>query len=48
MNIRPIRRDEDHHAALAEIEACWGAPKGTEEGDQLDVLSRARRHIRSE
>ena len=38
MDIRPIRTDEDHHAALAAIEACWGAPEGTEEGDKLDVL----------
>jgi HTH-type transcriptional regulator / antitoxin HigA len=38
MNIRPIRTDEDHRAALAEIEACWGAPEDTEEGDKLDVL----------
>jgi HTH-type transcriptional regulator/antitoxin HigA len=38
MEIRPIRTDQDHLAALAEIEACWGAPEGTEEGDRLDVL----------
>ena len=38
MDIRPIRNDEDHRAALAAIEACWGAPDGTEEGDKLDVL----------
>jgi len=38
MDIRPIRTDEDHRAALAEIEACWGAAEGTEEGDKLDVL----------
>ena len=38
MNIRPIRSDEDHRAALAEIDAAWGAPEGTEEGDKLDVL----------
>jgi HTH-type transcriptional regulator/antitoxin HigA len=38
MDIRPIRTDEDHRAALAAIEACWGAPEGTEEGDKLDVL----------
>jgi antitoxin component HigA of HigAB toxin-antitoxin module len=30
MDIRPIRTDEDHRAALAEIEACWGAPEGSE------------------
>jgi HTH-type transcriptional regulator / antitoxin HigA len=38
MDIRPIRNDEDHRAALAEIDACWGAPEGTEQGDRLDVL----------
>jgi HTH-type transcriptional regulator / antitoxin HigA len=38
MDIRPIRTDQDHRAALAEIEACWGAPEGTEEGDRLEVL----------
>ena len=38
MEIRPIRTDEDHRAALAEIEACWGAPESTEMGDKLDVL----------
>jgi HTH-type transcriptional regulator/antitoxin HigA len=38
VEIRPIRTDEDHRAALAEIEARWGAAEGTEEGDKLDVL----------
>ena len=38
MEIRPIRTDDDHRAALAEIDACWGAAEGTEEGDRLDVL----------
>ena len=38
MDIRPIQTDEDHRAALAEIDASWGAPEGTEEGDKLDVL----------
>ncbi len=38
MEIRAIRTDEDHRAAVAEIEACWGATEGTEEGDRLDVL----------
>ena len=38
MEIRPIRTDIDHGAALAEIDTCWGAPEGTEEGDRLDVL----------
>jgi HTH-type transcriptional regulator/antitoxin HigA len=38
MDIQPIRTDEDHRTALAAIDACWGAPEGTEEGDKLDVL----------
>jgi HTH-type transcriptional regulator/antitoxin HigA len=38
MDIRPIRTDQDHRAALAEIEARWGAAEGTEEGDKLEVL----------
>lgn len=38
MDIRPIRTDEDHRAALAAIEACWGAPEGSPEGDKLEVL----------
>jgi len=38
MRIRPFRTDEDHRLALAEIEALWGAPEGTEEGDRLEAL----------
>jgi HTH-type transcriptional regulator/antitoxin HigA len=38
MDIRPIRTDEDHRAALQEIETLWGAADGTLEGDRLDVL----------
>jgi HTH-type transcriptional regulator/antitoxin HigA len=38
MEIIPIRTDEDHRAALAELGTCWGAPEGTEAGDKLDVL----------
>jgi HTH-type transcriptional regulator / antitoxin HigA len=38
MDVRPIRTEEDHQAALQEIEACWNTVEGTEEGDRLDVL----------
>jgi HTH-type transcriptional regulator/antitoxin HigA len=38
MDVRPIRTDQDHRAALAEIDACWGAAPGSDEGDKLDVL----------
>jgi HTH-type transcriptional regulator/antitoxin HigA len=39
MDIRPIRTDDDHAAALREIEALWGAKIGAPEGDRLDVLA---------
>jgi len=39
MQITPIRTDADHEAALREIEALWGAPEGSTEGDRLDVLA---------
>ncbi len=38
MDVKLIRSDKDHRAALAEIEACWGAREGTKAGDKLDVL----------
>jgi HTH-type transcriptional regulator/antitoxin HigA len=38
MQIRPIRTDKDHRAALAEIEKLWGASIGTPAGDKLDIL----------
>jgi HTH-type transcriptional regulator/antitoxin HigA len=38
VDIRPIRTDQDHRAALEEIDVNWGAPEGSEEGDKLDVL----------
>jgi HTH-type transcriptional regulator/antitoxin HigA len=36
MEIKVIRTDEDHLAALAEIERLWGALPGTE--NRLDLL----------
>lgn len=38
-DIRPIRTEADHEAALAEVERLWGATAGTPEGDRLDVLA---------
>jgi HTH-type transcriptional regulator/antitoxin HigA len=38
MAIKPIRKTNDHDAALREIERLWGAPQGTLKGDRLDVL----------
>jgi HTH-type transcriptional regulator/antitoxin HigA len=37
--VKPIRTEADHEAALKEIEALWGAASGTPEGDRLDVLA---------
>lgn len=39
MDIKPIRNDADHDAALVRIETLWGAPMGSPEGDELEVLS---------
>ena len=39
MEIHPIRNDEDHVAALREIERLWGAAAGTEDSDKLDILA---------
>jgi HTH-type transcriptional regulator/antitoxin HigA len=37
--LKPIRTEADHAAALAEVELLWGAKDGTPEGDRLDVLA---------
>jgi HTH-type transcriptional regulator/antitoxin HigA len=37
--LKPIRTQADHDAALAEIERLWGAASGTPDGDRLDVLA---------
>lgn len=37
--LKPIRTDADHEAALAEVERLWGSRAGTPEGDRLDVLA---------
>jgi|SRR5579859_823019 len=39
MEIKPIRSESDHEAALRRIESLWGAPPRTQEGDELDVLA---------
>jgi HTH-type transcriptional regulator/antitoxin HigA len=39
MEIKPIRTDQDHRAALEEIERLWGAAEGTAQGDRLDILA---------
>ncbi|HEY0836024.1 MAG TPA: helix-turn-helix domain-containing protein [Azospirillum sp.] len=38
MEIRPIRSDEDHRAALDEIDHLWGADPATAEGARLEIL----------
>ena len=38
MDIRPIRNDDDHARALAQMEALWGAPEGSPEAEQLEVI----------
>ena len=38
MQVKPIRNKENYVEALRRIEALWGASRGTEDGDLLDVL----------
>ena len=38
MDIRPIRSDADHTAALERIDQLWGADPDTAEGVELEVL----------
>lgn len=37
--LKPIRTEADHEAALAEVARLWGAKSGTPDGDRLDVLA---------
>ena len=39
MEIRPIRTEADHHAALARIGELMGAEANSPEGDELDILA---------
>src|SRR5438128_703345 len=36
--LKPIRSEGEHDAALAEIDDLWGSAPGTPKGDRLDVL----------
>ncbi len=38
-DVKPIRNEQDHVSAMAEIERLWGSASGTPEGDRLDVLT---------
>ena len=38
MKIKPIRTRKDHEQAVKEIERLWGAQKGSEDGDKLEIL----------
>ena len=39
MNLKPIKNDAGHEAALKEIEHLWGAREGTPGGDRLEILT---------
>ena len=39
MQLRPIRTQREHQAALKEAEALWDAPKGSAKADRLEVLT---------
>ena len=39
MQIKPIKTEADHEAALLEIERLWNAEEGTGDGDRLEILT---------
>ena len=39
MNIAPIKNEKDYQNALRRLEIIFDAKKGTEEGDELEILS---------
>jgi len=39
MNIKPIRNEADYKKALARLEEIFDAKRGTEKGDELEILS---------
>lgn len=38
-DVKPIRTQADHAAAMAEVETLWGASAGSDAADRLDVLA---------
>ena len=39
MNIKPIRNEEDYQDAMLRLENIFDAKRGTEEGDELEILA---------
>ncbi|MDP2787619.1 MAG: transcriptional regulator [Pseudomonadota bacterium] len=39
MDLKPIRTEAEHRAALAEIERLWEVPEQSPEADRLEVLA---------
>ena len=39
MKIKPIRNEEDYQNALQRLDEIFDAKKGTEEGDELEILA---------
>lgn len=39
MDIKPIRTRAAYKQAMARIDALWGAPVGSAEGDELEILA---------
>jgi|SRR5580658_2454939 HTH-type transcriptional regulator/antitoxin HigA len=38
MRVRPIKNESDYKMAMRRIEALWGAPLASPEGDELEIL----------
>lgn len=48
MKIKPIRNESDYQKALERLEVIFDSKKGTDEGDELEILSILVDHYESE
>ena len=48
MNIKPIKTKKDYEQALARLELIFDAKKGTEKGDELEILGMLIDHYENE
>jgi HTH-type transcriptional regulator/antitoxin HigA len=39
VNIKPIHTEDDYKKAMETLATLWGAPEGSPESDQLDILA---------
>ena len=48
MNIKPIRNEEDYKQALERLEVIFDAKRGSDEGDELEILAMVIDHYETD